>query len=177
MATQQNVREAVFTLLYAYDCGNLDIEKLAPLIFADKKIRHEKEKFAKNLLNLCMENLVQIDTHIKNRLQNWDFSRMGLLERAILRLGICEILHFGTPKPVAINEALELAKKYGDENCAAFVNGILDGAHEGGVKNSAPDPKKSGFFAPKNDEISRGTKNSSRNFYKKPMRQKPAKKS
>jgi N utilization substance protein B len=89
--------------------------------------RHEPLlKFAKLLLKNTVEHREAIDRQLTELSQNWTLARMSPTDRSILRLAMSEILYTDTPKPIAINEALELAKKFGTKDSAAFVNGILD---------------------------------------------------
>lgn len=68
----------------------------------------------------------EIDQLVANVSKNWRLARMPLIDRNVIRLGAFEFLFFGTPAPVAINEAIELSRRYGTEDSPAFVNGILD---------------------------------------------------
>ncbi len=126
MATRSQAREAVIALLYAYDSGNKDITKLVREILEDKKIRHKQQEFAINLFEGVLTNLNNIDHEIKKYLKDWDFNKLGGLERAILRLGSYELLFTTTDRPVVINEAIELAKNYTEEMAPKLINGILD---------------------------------------------------
>lgn len=126
MSTRTNAREAVIALLYAHDCGNTDAAKFATDIFEDRKIKLKKQDFPMALLKGTIENLEQIDSKIASILRNWDFDRLGSLERAILRLGTYEIIYEKIHKRIIINEMLEISKKYGDIKSTQFINGVLD---------------------------------------------------
>ncbi len=87
-------------------------------------------------------NLQEIDGIITETLKNWKFDRISLVDRSILRLGTYEIFFSQSPVPypVVINEAVELAKKFGTNESGAFVNGVLDAIrkktiYDGGGKN------------------------------------------
>ena len=83
--------------------------------------------FAAQLVQGVSENLAQIDKVIGKHSDHWKINRIGKVELAILRLSLFEILHRSDiPLKVAINEAIELAKGFGDESSRSFVNGILD---------------------------------------------------
>lgn len=127
MATRHQAREAVISLLYAYDLGNEEISKHAIDILEEKKIRNKQREFALNLFNGTLENLEKLDALIVKYLQDWDFDRIGHIERAILRLGAYEVLHNDIDSAVIINEAIELAKKLASEQSPKFINGVLDG--------------------------------------------------
>jgi len=87
----------------------------------------EAVAFASELFMGVAERLPEIDAVIGGHSDNWKIGRIAKIELAILRLALFEILHRSDiPLKVAINEAIELAKSFGDENSRAFVNGILD---------------------------------------------------
>ena len=82
--------------------------------------------FAQNLLSGVRDHQKQIDVVIGKHATNWKLERISTTDLATLRLGIYEILFTDTPKPVVINEAIELAKRFGNKQSGRFVNGILD---------------------------------------------------
>lgn len=127
MATRSQAREVVIGLLYAYGSGNKEIGKFAEEILAENKIKNTQKDFAMNLFNGVIENFAKIDEKIIAQLKDWDFTKIGDTEKAILRLGVYEITKAEVDKAVIINEAIELAKNFGNENSAKFVNGVLDG--------------------------------------------------
>ena len=127
MATRHQAREAVISLLYAYDMGNEEIAKHADDILEDKKIRNKQKDFAIELFEGTMGQLESLDKVIVENLKEWDFERLGTIERAILRLGSYEVLNKDLDSAVIINEAIELAKKLCSEQSPSFINGVLDG--------------------------------------------------
>lgn len=126
MATRTQAREAVVSLLYAYDSGNEEITTLAPEILDEKKIKNKQQEFALSLFNGVLEKLSNVDEQISKHLKEWDIQRIGGIERAILRLGVYELCFTSTDAPIVINEAIELAKLYGSDNAPRFINGVLD---------------------------------------------------
>lgn len=136
MATRTQAREAVITLLYAFDSGNEEIKTLAPSMLEEKKIRNKQQEFALNLFNGALSQLAQIDEKITHHLKEWDIQRIGGIERAILRLGVYEICYTQTDAPIIINEAIELAKTYGSDHAPRFINGVLDAIQKEGKCNS-----------------------------------------
>ena len=109
--------------------------------FIDKYKLNETDKTDDETLMSNKENLVffqtyiksyfinkdAIDTDIKNNLENWDFGRISIIDKIILRMGIVELRHFNEiPPKVIINEAIELGKKYSTEKSNIFINGILN---------------------------------------------------
>ena len=126
MATRHHARMAVVSLLYAYDLGNQSISEFSDEILEDKKIRNKQKEFAMQLFTGVMENLEKIDTAIVTHLKEWDFDRLGSIERATLRLGAYEIMFSELDAPVIINEAIEVTKAFGTEQSPKFINGVLD---------------------------------------------------
>jgi len=126
MATRHHARMAVVSLLYAYDLGNGKIADVAVDILEEKKIRNKQREFALSLFEGVMQNLEAIDKAISEHLKDWDFERLGSIERATLRLGAYEIM-FGELDPaVVINEAVEISKSFAAEQSPKFINGVLD---------------------------------------------------
>ncbi|HIY44229.1 transcription antitermination factor NusB [uncultured Helicobacter sp.] len=126
MATRTQAREAVVSLLYAYDSGNEEITSLAPEILDEKKIKNKQQEFALSLFNGVLKKLTNVDEQVSKHLKEWDIQRIGGIERAILRLGVYELCFTSTDAPIVINEAIELAKLYGSDNAPRFINGVLD---------------------------------------------------
>lgn len=127
MATRSQVREVVVQLLYAYGSGNEGISKFIEEILEEQKIKNAQKDFALKLFSGAVENLEALDLRITHQLKDWDFGRIGEIERAILRLGAYEIVFSKTDKAIVINEALEIAKSFSYELSAKFINGVLDG--------------------------------------------------
>jgi N utilization substance protein B len=126
MATRHHARMAVVSLLYAYDLGNQSIAEFSDEILEDKKIRNKQKEFAMMLFRGVMDNLEKIDKAIATHLKEWDFERLGSIERATLRLGAYEILFGNLDTAVVINEAIEITKAFGTEQSPKFINGVLD---------------------------------------------------
>jgi len=111
--SRKKEREEVFKTLYAREVkGNYQPDSGSEFI-------HELVEGVKN-------HQAPLDEKLEEKLQDWRMERVYPVERVLLRLGLYELLHTDTPKAVIINEAVELAKKYGDSGTASFVNGILD---------------------------------------------------
>ena len=83
-------------------------------------------EMAMNLINGVRKHKAEIDEKIVSHAENWTLARMALTDRNALRVGAFELLYTDTPAAIVINEAVEIAKMFGSENSAAFVNGILD---------------------------------------------------
>ena len=126
MATRHQARMAVVSLLYAFDLGNGNIAQYSDEILEEKKIRNKQRDFALTLFDGVMENLPRVDAAIIKHLKDWDFERLGSVERATLRLGAYEILFSELDSAVVINEAIEVAKAFATEQSPKFINGVLD---------------------------------------------------
>lgn len=86
----------------------------------------ESIDFARSLVAGVRKHKAEIDRQLVERADNWTMERMAVTDRNILRMGAFEMLFGGTPQRVAINEAVELAKRYGGKQSPHFVNGVLD---------------------------------------------------
>jgi N utilization substance protein B len=120
------VREKVLQILYAY---NLNKESLEALIGEMMVGIEEKSDidFANDLVHRVLANKDELDKHIKLRVDNWEMNRIALIDKILLRMGICELLYFpDIPPKVSINEAIEIAKIYSTAGSGKFINGILD---------------------------------------------------
>lgn len=126
MATRHQARMAVVSLLYAYDLGNQSIANFSDEIMEEKKIRNKQRDFAMDLFRGVVAHLVLIDEAVVKHLKDWDFDRLGSIERATLRLGAYEIMFGELDTAVIINEAIEVAKAFGSEQSPKFINGVLD---------------------------------------------------
>ncbi len=127
MATRRRAREVVLQLLYQHDVNPEQDAATNDRFLTVRLLRDEPAvQFAKSMLKRILESRKLIDGEIQSRATNWNIRRMATVDRNILRMGAFEILHSDTPGQVAINEAIELAKRYGDRNSGSFVNGVLD---------------------------------------------------
>lgn len=126
MATRHQARMAVVSLLYAYDLGNQSILDFSDEILEEKKIRNKQRDFALDLFKGVVGHLTPVDEAIEKHLKDWDFDRLGSIERATLRLGAYEIMFGELDSAVIINEAIEVTKAFGSEQSPKFINGVLD---------------------------------------------------
>ena len=86
----------------------------------------ESSKYVSSIVKGVIDKRKTIDEKVNKYLKDWNIERLGFTDRAILRLGAYEILHYDTPKIVAINEAVELSKKYSDDKVRKMINAVLD---------------------------------------------------
>jgi len=127
MPRRSRAREVVLQVLYQDDL-NPDSDPQAAQFFLESRLHGDRElvRFALGLLSGVRRNRSELDQMLTDAAENWTLKRMAATDRNVLRLGAYEILYTDTPERVAINEALELAKRFGSEQSAHFVNGILD---------------------------------------------------
>lgn len=109
------------------DNSGAQADKDGDFVFDDPDPRRdEAEMFAFSLVKAALENREAIDEKISGAALNWTLARMGAVERNALRLAAAELLLGETPPNVIIDEVVELAKRFGDKDSGAFVNGIAD---------------------------------------------------
>lgn len=94
--------------------------------------RDEAEMFANALIDAALKSRADIDARIGKAADNWTVARMGTVERNVIRLALAELDLGGTPPGVVADEAVELAKRFGDKESGAFVNGVVDRAAKSG---------------------------------------------
>jgi len=127
MTTRRRAREIVLQLLYEEDLHPEQNAKVADQ-FLTKRLHGNRPlvEFARKLFHNVVANRKELDKALSSKAANWSLRRMAAIDRNVLRLGAYEILMTDTPGRVVINEAVELAKRYGDRQSGQFVNGILD---------------------------------------------------
>ena len=123
--TRTEAREKIMVILYQIDFyikNNMEYNTEDVI----KENLEMDNTFVRTVVNGVIENIESIDSIISKYLIDWDFDRLGKTDRAILRLATFEIKFFDTPNIVAINEAVELAKRYSDEKVVKLINAVLD---------------------------------------------------
>lgn len=120
-------REQAFKLLYSMEIQKEDTQEQMDLYFENNEITDEKTKaYIKDVWSGVKENKEQIIEKISSNLKaEWKLERLSKVDVSLLKLAIYEMLYKKLPFKVAINEVIELAKKYGEDNSASFINGIL----------------------------------------------------
>lgn len=127
MSARRKARELTLKALYAFDISGTEAEQVSNDIILPSEIKPDARKFSESLFFKVVQNVKEIDWMIRDSVKSWDFSRIAAIEKNILRLGICEILYFeDIPPAISIDEAIELAKKYGDKDSKNFINAVLD---------------------------------------------------
>jgi transcription antitermination protein NusB len=127
MARRSRSREVAFQILYQDDQNPRCNPEIGEQFIEDRLPRDEDlADFARNLVAGVRRHRQEVDAQLEQTAANWSLKRMAATDRNVLRLGAYEILFSDTPARVAIDEAVELAKRFGSAQSAQFVNGILD---------------------------------------------------
>jgi N utilization substance protein B len=129
--TRHKARECALQMLFAADVVH---EREAATLtdtywhnLGDTTIDDKTREFANDLVRGTIERISDIDDRIRTRAEHWRIERMAIVDRNVLRLAVYEFLYQDTPNNVAINEALEIARKFSSFEATQFINGILDG--------------------------------------------------
>ncbi len=128
MRKRSLARECALRILYQIDISqDSDPQRILEEYFSFYPFPPQVREFASQIVKGVVENRQKIDQIITKYALNWELKRMAYVDRNILRIGIYELLYLDeVPPKVSINEAIELAKRYGDTDSPKFVNGILD---------------------------------------------------
>jgi N utilization substance protein B len=120
-------RECAFKALFMIDLGNNNDESALNYLLKDTGLSERERSFCIKLVKGVLSKEKELDEILSRHLVNWQFDRLATAVRSILRLALYEMLHCDEIPPlVSINEAIELTKKYHDNDAARFVNGVLD---------------------------------------------------
>ena len=123
--TQRELRDQIFKLLFEHELTNNDINQRKLEILESMDISASKKIFFEKYIDGVVSNEQKIKDEIKNKIKGWSFLNLGITERVILKMAFYEILIDEIGEEIAINDAIELSKIYGDENTKTFINGIL----------------------------------------------------
>ncbi|QGT98963.1 Transcription termination protein NusB [Candidatus Syntrophocurvum alkaliphilum] len=125
--SRRKAREIAFKVLFQVDQVEADPKQAFEYLLREKKLKDNDYSFSWELVDGCLKNLDVIDKKIMVYARDWSIERMLSVDRNIMRLASYEILYIdSTEDVIAIDEAIEISKKYGDENSGKFVNAILD---------------------------------------------------
>lgn len=128
MGTRRKSREFCLQMLFQWDMGKQTPDQVRRTFWAERTDADAGTRgFADDLFRVAVENREQIDNLIQKHAQHWRVDRMAAVDRNVLRTGVAEFLGFrDTPRPVVINEALEIARKFSAPESVHFINGVLD---------------------------------------------------
>ena len=127
MRKRTRARELALMALYQTEITRLPIDESLKIFWEEHEAEEEVKRFTSSLAVGTVEHLERIDEVISQHADNWELSRMAVVDRNILRLATYELLYVKEiPPKVSLNEAVDLAKKFGDLESGRFVNGVLD---------------------------------------------------
>jgi N utilization substance protein B len=128
VGSRRSARILALQALYQIDISGRDAEEVLPFDWLEKKYDASTIDFARKLVRGTITDLDSIDRSIRNQLEHWDLSRVSFVDRAILRFSTYSLFHQDdVPDTVVINEAIDIAKIFGNDDSYRFVNGVLDG--------------------------------------------------
>ncbi|WP_314011484.1 transcription antitermination factor NusB [Pseudostreptobacillus hongkongensis] len=123
--TQREIRNEIFKLLFEHELMTTDLLERHKEVLDGLDISKSKKEFFNNYILKLNEHKKEIVDEINKNVKGWSYSSLGNIEKVILQMSFYEILIEKIGEEIAINEAVELAKTYGDENTKGFINGIL----------------------------------------------------
>jgi N utilization substance protein B len=128
MGARRKARELALQMLFQHDMAGNEPDMIITTFDDLQKSRPNTREFAEKIFRGTVDHLSEIDDMIQAQAENWRLSRMAVVDRNIIRMSVYEFLHENdTPKLVIIDEAIEIAKKFGTQKSSQFINGILDG--------------------------------------------------
>lgn len=128
MGARRKARELALQMLFQHDMAGNPPDMIVGTFEDLQKSKPNTREFAERIFRGTLDHLGEIDVMIQAQAENWRLSRMAVVDRNIIRMSVYEFMHEDdTPKLVIIDEAVEIAKKFGTQKSSQFINGILDG--------------------------------------------------
>ena len=128
MGARRKARELALQMLYQRDLSGNPADTIIGTFEDLQKSKSNTREFAVRIFRGTLDNMAKLDEMIVAQADNWRLERMAVVDRNIIRMSVYEFLHeTDTPKLVIIDEAIEIAKKFGTQKSSQFINGILDG--------------------------------------------------
>jgi N utilization substance protein B len=125
---RRRAREVAFRLAYQTDVMAEAWEKAATAL-DDERLSADQRELVDDVVNVLRGRGAEVDDHIRRAAEHWELERLAVTDRSVLRIAIAELLgRPGTPVRVVLDEAIEIARRYGGEESGRFVNGVLDRA-------------------------------------------------
>jgi N utilization substance protein B len=128
MGTRRKSRELVLQMLFQSDMGKQAADDVRRTFWSERNtVVPEVRGFAEDLFRVAIDRRAEIDQLIERHAEHWRMDRMAAVDRNVLRTAVAELLGFPqTPRPVIINEALEIARTFSAPESVQFINGVLD---------------------------------------------------
>ena len=132
MGSRRKARECVLQMLYQFDVGGNSADDVMQTYWSSNEGGDDVRSFSSEILCGIAREIESLDKHIAENSTNWKITRMAAVDKNILRLAVYELFfREDIPVKVTINEAVEIAKKFGTKDSGAFVNGVLDNIAKG----------------------------------------------
>ena len=137
MPSRRRARQRALQILFLWDARKQPVDEAIDAYYNTLFSEEQpgRDPFVADLVRGTVEHLAEVDEQITKHAEHWRMERMPAVDRNILRLAVYEMTRAGTPAPVTIDEALELARKFSNEESIQFVNGVLDA-----VRREIPSP-------------------------------------
>ena len=149
MGTRRMAREMALQMLYQSEAASIPIGDVIERFWSDRDAAAEVRDFAERLARGTASRTDEIDPVIEETLDNWRLDRLAIVDRNVLRIAVFEMLHEpDTPEVVVIDEAIEVAKRFGGDESGQFVNGILDAIRKRARETGAATPPALGSGGP-----------------------------
>ncbi|MDR3749369.1 MAG: transcription antitermination factor NusB [Acidobacteriota bacterium] len=128
VTTRRKSRELALQMLFQLDMGRQEPDQVRKSFWSERKDLDETvREFADRLFDIAVERSEEINQIIERNAEHWKLDRMAAVDRNLLRASVAEFLGFPkTPRPVVINEALEIARRFSTPESVQFINGVLD---------------------------------------------------
>ncbi|MCX7799495.1 MAG: transcription antitermination factor NusB [Fimbriimonadales bacterium] len=124
--SRRRAREVAVQTLYAVDVGRVRADWAVEDAIRESGLAPDLADYARRLVVGVQTNRSEIDARLSELLEDWSFNRLAAVDRAVLRMAACELLHFpGIPPRVTLDEAIDIAKKFSTADSGRFVNGVL----------------------------------------------------
>jgi N utilization substance protein B len=138
MSSRSRSRQRALQILFLWDARRQSVDDALDAYYETlfSEEHPGRDPFVSDLVHGTIEHLAEVDERISRHAEHWRMERMPAVDRNILRLAVYEMTRADTPAPVVIDEALELAHKFSNEESVHFINGVLDAVH----RDLAPSP-------------------------------------
>lgn len=142
MSSRRRSRQRALQILYLWDTRRQPVDEAIDAYYDTLYSEEgpERDPFVADLVRGAVEYVAELDEQITRHAEHWRMERMPAVDRNILRLAVYEMSRGGTPAAVSIDEALELARKFSNEESVQFVNGVLDAVHRDLERNQQTKP-------------------------------------
>ena len=133
---KRQARIITLQVIYAHELKGSDLDDTCEFMLDEGNPPLENIiKYGKQLSNLIFQHTIEVDKLIRNRSKNWDFDRITIIDKLILRMALVEMIYVDeVPLKVSIAEGVEIAKQFSTEDSSSFINGILDAIYNGMLK-------------------------------------------